>query len=103
MPQPTSPIPVINISRSNPHAPKELLSAASEYGFVFIENDAETGIPPQDIARMFELSKEFFASPVEVKQEVAIGSNEAGKNLGWLSRGIEKLDPKGQRRADVKE
>jgi len=97
-------IPVIDISPSNPNAPEQLLSAASKYGFVFVKNSPGIGgIPPQDIARMFELSKELFESPVEVKQQVSIGSNKAGKNHGWLSQGIEKLDPKTQKRADVKE
>ena len=97
-------IPIIDISPSNPNAPEQLLSAASKYGFVFIKNSPETGgIPPQDIAKMFELSKDFFAAPIEVKQEVSIASNKAGKNHGWLSQGIEKLDPKTQKRADVKE
>jgi isopenicillin N synthase-like dioxygenase len=97
-------IPVIDISPSNPNAPEELLSAASKYGFVFIKNSPETGgIPPQDIAKMFKLSKQFFAAPVEVKEQVSIASNKAGKNHGWLSQGIEKLDPKTQKRADVKE
>jgi isopenicillin N synthase-like dioxygenase len=97
-------IPVIDISPSNPNAPEELLSAASKYGFVFIKNSPEIGgISPQDIAKMFELSKEFFAAPFQVKQEVSIASNKAGKNQGWLSQGIEKLDPKTQKRADVKE
>jgi isopenicillin N synthase-like dioxygenase len=97
-------IPVIDISPSNPNAPEELLSAASKYGFVFIKNSPEIGgISPQDIAKMFELSKEFFAAPFQVKEEVSIASNKAGKNQGWLSQGIEKLDPKTQKRADVKE
>lgn len=97
-------IPVVDISPSNPDAPEQLLSAASKYGFVFVENSPQTGgIPPQDIAKMFELSKEFFAAPVEVKEQVSIASNKAGKNHGWLSQGIEKLDPKTQKRADVKE
>jgi isopenicillin N synthase-like dioxygenase len=96
-------IPVIDISPSNPQAPEQLLSAASEHGFVFVENNFEAGIPPQQIAEMFELSRIFFAAPTEVKQEVSIGSNKAGKNHGWLSQGIEKLDPKTQKKADVKE
>jgi isopenicillin N synthase-like dioxygenase len=96
-------IPVIDVSPSNPDAPNQLLSAASKYGFVFIENSPEAGIPPQQIAEMFELSKIFFAAPTEVKEEVSIGSNKAGKNHGWLSQGIEKLDPKTQKRADAKE
>jgi isopenicillin N synthase-like dioxygenase len=96
-------IPVIDISASNPQAPEQLLSAASTHGFVFIENNAVSGIPPQQIAEMFELSRTFFAAPIQVKEEVSIGSNKAGKNHGWLSQGIEKLDPKTQKRADVKE
>lgn len=64
-------IPTIDISSSNKNSASQLLDAASKYGFVFIEND-ENGIPPQDIAHMFDLSKMFFASPVEVKQEVSI-------------------------------
>ncbi|KAK5167780.1 uncharacterized protein LTR77_007479 [Saxophila tyrrhenica] len=97
-------IPTVNLSPTNPHASHQLLSAATTYGFVFIENN-ELGIPTADIDNLFSLSKEFFASPLEVKQDVAIGSNAAGANYGWLSRGVEKLDPGpgGQRRADVKE
>jgi isopenicillin N synthase-like dioxygenase len=52
---------------------------------------------------MFELSKEFFHSPLEQKEAVSISSNKAGKNHGWLSQGVEKLDPATQQRPDVKE
>ena len=52
---------------------------------------------------MFDISKKFFAAPESVKEEVAIHSNKAGKNHGWLSRGVEKLDPATQKRPDVKE
>jgi len=95
-------IPVIDIQPCNPEAPQQLLDAASEYGFVFVENN-ESGIEPEAIDRMFELSQAFFAAPVEVKEEVSISSNKAGKNFGWLSRGVEKLDPTTQQRPDVKE
>lgn len=103
MDSPTASIPVINISPSNTNAPQELLSAASNHGFIFIENDAQSGIPPDEIANLFSLSKTFFAAPLAEKKHVAISSNKAGKNLGWLSRGIEKLDPETQKRADAKE
>ena len=96
-------IPVIDISPSNREAPSQLLDAAATCGFVFIENSKDIGVPPPDISRMFQLSKTFFASPIEVKQEVSISSNKAGKNHGWLSRGIEMLDPATQKRPDVKE
>jgi isopenicillin N synthase-like dioxygenase len=95
-------IPVVDLSPHNADAASQLLDAAIQYGFVFIEND-EYGISPKEIEQLFSLAKDFFASPVSVKDEVAIGSNKAGKNHGWLSRGVEKLDPGTQKRADVKE
>jgi isopenicillin N synthase-like dioxygenase len=95
-------IPTVNISSDNPQASTQLLDAAAKYGFVFIENDGSI-LSPEDIAQMFQLSQEFFAAPIEIKEEVSISSNKAGKNHGWLSRGIEKLDPATQKRADVKE
>ncbi|KAK1079174.1 hypothetical protein LTR33_006610 [Friedmanniomyces endolithicus] len=98
----TARIPVLDISPSNMNGPKQLLDAATKYGFVFIENN-ETGIAVEDIDHMFDLSKQFFDSPVETKQEVSINSNKAGKNHGWLSRGVETLDPSTQKRPDVKD
>ena len=95
-------IPIVDIRERNQNASSELLDAAARYGFVFIENDG-TSITPNDIAHMFDLSEQFFASPLSEKEEVSISSNKAGKNHGWLSRGIEKLDPAIQQRADVKE
>ncbi|KAK4539169.1 hypothetical protein LTR36_001192 [Oleoguttula mirabilis] len=95
-------IPVIDIRPTNSDAPRQLLQAAAGYGFVFIE-PWETGIKQEDVDQMFELSKEFFASPIDVKEEVSISSNKAGKNYGWLSQGVEKLDPMTQKRPDVKE
>jgi len=96
-------IPVIDVGPSNPDAPQQLLSAASKFGFVFVENNNAAGIPAQDAADMFDLSKQFFAAPIAEKEKVSIASNKAGKNHGWLGQGVEKLDPMGQKRADVKE
>ena len=98
-----SQIPIVNISPSNPSAADELLHAATTQGFVFIENTPDIGIPPSAISQLFDLSREFFASPRAVKDAVAISSNQAGGNYGWLARGIEMLDPASQKRADVKE
>jgi isopenicillin N synthase-like dioxygenase len=95
-------IPVIDISNDNPSAPKQLLDAAIKFGFIYIAND-KGEINPDLIAQMFDLTREFFASPLEVKQSVSINSNKAGKNHGWLSQGVEKLDPATQKRPDVKE
>lgn len=95
-------IPVIDISSANQDAPKQLLDAACRFGFVFVANN-QAGISPKLIAELFDLSKDFFALPTEVKQAVSISSNKAGKNHGWLSQGVEKLDPKVQKNPDVKE
>jgi len=95
-------IPNIDLRPINPDAPSQLLDAASKFGFVYIENK-ETGISPEDIDDMFQLSKSFFAAPKHVKEEVSISSNKAGKNHGWLSREVEKLDPATQKKPDVKE
>jgi len=98
-----SQIPIVNISPSNHSAANELLLAATTQGFVFIENTPDIGIPPSAISQLFDLSRKFFASLREVKEAVAINSNQAGGNYGWLARGVEMLDPASQKRADVKE
>lgn len=95
-------IPVIDISSTNAAASEELLSAASTHGFVYIENN-DTGISSSTIDELFALSKKFFSLPVEVKEQAAIKSNEAGSNVGWLKQGVEKLDPATQKKPDVKE
>ena len=95
-------IPVIDISVQNSLAASQLLAAARDYGFLFIANNA-AGIAPDLIARMFQLSRDFFGLPDEIKLKVSISSNKAGKNHGWLAQGVEKLGPATQQRPDVKE
>lgn len=96
-------IPVIDISSANPKAAEELLAAARQFGFIFVANDKNTGVPPDLIHEVFDLAQQFFALPVETKAECSINSNTAGKNHGWLSQCVEKLDPANQKRPDVKE
>ena len=48
-------------------------------------------------------SKQFFQSPIEVKQPCAVGSGESGKNSGWFGMNAETLDPDKQKRGDFKE
>ncbi|KAI5209794.1 hypothetical protein AUEXF2481DRAFT_30452 [Aureobasidium subglaciale EXF-2481] len=91
-------IPVIDISSSNPHAATQLLDAAANNGFVFVENNDAAGMPPAKIANMFNLSKEFFQGPVENKQECPTQNNR-----GWVSMQQETLDPGNQKRGDFKE
>lgn len=95
-------IPAIDISTGNDLAPQQLLDAAMKYGFVFIENNA-AGIRPAEIERIFELSKQFFSLPKEVKQEFSLKSTAAEDNHGWINQGSESLDPARQKRPDYKE
>ncbi|KAH7083839.1 hypothetical protein FB567DRAFT_93133 [Paraphoma chrysanthemicola] len=98
-----SEIPVIDISNPSPEVAQQILDAASTHGFLFIKNDSVT-IPPKDIDDMFKLSKDFFASPLEHKQEFAIHSDRAGGiNRGWVSMQGESLDPEGQKQGDPKQ
>ncbi|OCK93267.1 Clavaminate synthase-like protein [Cenococcum geophilum 1.58] len=95
-------IPVIDISSPSLDVAKDILEAASTYGFVFVKNH-EVGIPPEDIQGMFDLSRKFFSSPTEVKAECSIHSSKSGKNRGWLPMHTETLDPANQKRGDFKE
>ena len=97
MPSPTSPrpsttaLPSIDISPANPLAAPQLLEAATKHGFLYVANNAATGISPDDIDRLFDLSKAFFSSPVEVKQECERGSDAEDGNRGWVGVGGERL------------
>ncbi|KAI5250295.1 hypothetical protein E4T43_00357 [Aureobasidium subglaciale] len=91
-------IPVIDLSSSNPHAATQLLDAAANNGFVFVENNDATGMPPAKIDNMFDLSKDFFQGPIENKQECPTQNNR-----GWVSMQQETLDPGNQKRGDFKE
>ncbi|UJO14339.1 UPF0676 protein [Fulvia fulva] len=95
-------IPVIDISDANTNAPQQLLDAACNFGFVFVANNS-AGISKDLIAKLFAISEDFFALPTDTKQSVSISSNKADKNHGWLSQGVEKLNPAMQQRPDVKE
>ena len=48
-------IPVIDISPSNSHAATQLLDAAANNGFVFIENNEAATMPPMTVKNMFNL------------------------------------------------
>lgn len=55
MSKPSAHIPVIDISASNTDAAKQILDAAANNGFVFIENNAAAGMPPAKVIEMFDL------------------------------------------------
>jgi hypothetical protein len=55
MSKPSAQIPVIDISPSNPYAATQLLDAAANNGFVFIENNEAAAMPPKTVESMFSL------------------------------------------------
>ncbi|KAF2489761.1 oxidoreductase-like protein, partial [Lophium mytilinum] len=95
-------IPVIDISSPSSETARNILNAASTFGFVFVKNH-DVGIPPADIQAIFDLSHTFFQSPTKVKATCSINSSKSGKNRGWLSMHTETLDPAHQQRGDFKE
>ncbi|TVY55659.1 UPF0676 protein [Lachnellula cervina] len=96
----TGQIPVIDISGTTPKAEvaKQLVDAATTYGFVYIKNQGKD-IPVEAIDSTFSLSKKFFTSPIEEKEPCKITEN----NRGWSGMHSETLDPASQRVGDFKE
>ncbi|KAJ7118265.1 thymine dioxygenase [Mycena epipterygia] len=65
----------------------EILSSFKEIGFVYLVNH---GIPPERIAKMFALSKEFFAQPMDVKK-LAPHPPSGAHHRGYSAPGQEKV------------
>lgn len=63
MAKPSAQIPVIDISPSNPDAATQLLDAAANNGFVFVENNAAAAMPPATVKNMFDLVNIFGFEP----------------------------------------
>ncbi|OOF90235.1 hypothetical protein ASPCADRAFT_179475 [Aspergillus carbonarius ITEM 5010] len=92
-------LPVLDISNPlDPAAGKALLDAATKYGFLYVDSRG-TDFTAAEVDRAFELSKTFFASPVEEKATCRIEPN----NRGWSGMHTETLDPEHQRTGDFKE
>jgi isopenicillin N synthase-like dioxygenase len=91
---------VIDVSDPSAETGKQLLAAATKYGFLYI-NTKGTGFTEALVNREFELSKEVFALSTEEKDECHISKNNA--NRGWTGMHNETLDPKNQRKGDFKE
>lgn len=94
----TSRIPVIDVSKLNQETGDELVDAVHKWGFAFVKG-CNTGFTASSIDHTFELSRTLFQSPQEEKQRCAISSN----NKGWSSMHTEILDPKNQKKGDLKE
>ncbi|KAK9516303.1 hypothetical protein VZT92_024243 [Zoarces viviparus] len=77
---------------------KELQSAFTGVGFVFLEN---TGITQEEVDRVMTTSKTFFLQPEEEKRPFSRKSFAISPNHGWAHLGMERLNPR--RPEDLKE
>lgn len=91
-------LPIIDVSRMTTETAKEVVHAATTYGFLYVQ-PAGTGLTPSIVDRQFTLSKEFFARPSTEKAVYHIDTT----NRGWGGISNENLDPTGGRRSDFKE
>ncbi|XP_031713825.1 UPF0676 protein C1494.01 isoform X2 [Anarrhichthys ocellatus] len=77
---------------------KELESAFTEVGFVFLKN---TGITQQEVDRVLTISKTFFLQPEEEKRPFSRKSFAISPSHGWVHLESERLNPR--RPGDLKE
>lgn len=66
---------------------RQIYQACHEIGFMYLKNP---GIPPSLIKQVFDQAKQFFALPLEVKNQVAWAS--AFSNRGYVGVERERLD-----------
>ncbi|XP_067090851.1 uncharacterized protein si:dkey-10o6.2 [Osmerus mordax] len=99
-------IPVIDFSAHtlgykdalDEHLTKELRTAFTEVGFVYLKN---TGITQQEVDAVMEISKKFFLQSEEFKLPFSRKSFVNNPNHGWVSSETERLNPR--RPGDLKE
>ena len=91
-------LPVIDISEFTVKVGKQLLDAAIEFGFLYIDTTG-SGFTEVMVDREFELSRRFFALPESEKGACRIDET----NRGWTGMHGEILDPKLQRKGDFKQ
>ncbi|PKY03587.1 putative oxidoreductase [Aspergillus campestris IBT 28561] len=92
-------LPILDISNPDDVATGQaMLAAAARYGFLYVDSQG-SDFSTEDVKKAFELSKQFFLSPVEEKAACPIQTN----NRGWSGMHAETLDPEHQRTGDFKE
>ncbi|KAM5473766.1 hypothetical protein MferCBS49748_000730 [Microsporum ferrugineum] len=84
-------LPVIDISNTTAAVGKEVIDAAIQYGFLYIDT-ASSCFSKEEIDSTFKMAEEFFASPIEQKKKVEIKED----NMGWTAMHKETLDPEHQ-------
>jgi isopenicillin N synthase-like dioxygenase len=71
-------LPVIDISKPTLEIGKQMLAAATKYGFLYIDTNG-TGFTEEILDREFVIGQKFFSQPDSVKAESAIDET----NSGW--------------------
>ncbi|KAK8929477.1 UPF0676 protein [Metarhizium anisopliae] len=85
-------IPIIDLSGPQAEVSKQLVDAAADHGFIYIQN-LGYDIPAASIDDAFALSEKLFSAPLDEKQTCSIQTN----NRGWTSMHAETLDPQNQK------
>lgn len=83
-------LPVFNVTDFSPENAKRLVNATIEYGFLYISPEG-TPFTETLVNLQFELSKQFFARPVDEKKAYHVSITNT--NRGWLGMHNEVLDP----------
>ncbi|EPX75375.1 iron/ascorbate oxidoreductase family protein [Schizosaccharomyces octosporus yFS286] len=92
-------LPSIDLSlKDTKYVAAELKTACQQWGFFTVKNH---GIPIEDISKVFEISDEFFNSPLEEKKKFMFKGGRL--HSGYTGHFGEKLDVEHQRRGDMKE
>lgn len=91
-------LPVIDVSNFGTDVGKQMLDAATRFGFLYISTNG-TGFTEDVVDRHFQLSQQLFALPESEKAAYRIDHS----NQGWVGMQAEILDPKSQRRGDFKQ
>ncbi|RVX65907.1 hypothetical protein B0A52_10214 [Exophiala mesophila] len=91
-------LPIIDITNPTTTVGAQMLKAAREFGFLYIDPKG-TAFTEDLVNRQFELSRQLFSLPDSDKEKCRINRS----NRGWTGMGGETLDPRTQRRGDLKE
>ncbi|KAG5356915.1 UPF0676 protein [Yarrowia sp. C11] len=89
-------VKTVDISTINQATADELIECASRDGFLFLEG---SGFTQKEVDDLFNMSKGYFALPLEEKNKFHIGP----ENHGYSGVNVETLDPATQKKGDPKE
>lgn len=91
-----NPLKIVDVSKIDQETADKILEGFHSQGFLFVDGHDFT---QDEVDHFFELSKEFFELPKEIKDKFSIDSNDCG----YTTFGQENLDPSLQTKGDPKE